>query len=67
MLAQKFIWMTTIFATITPVTFAGTTHIKADAVTSFLGNDDGDPIIGWDSEDSKPPNTNYGDPQVSVS
>ncbi len=67
MRAPKFIWLAPILATITAVPFAGTTHINADAVTSFLGNDEGDVIIGWDSKDPKPPNTNYGDPQISVS
>ncbi len=58
MIAPKFIWLATIFATITAVTFARDTQKIADAVTIFLGKDDGDPITGWDSENPKHPNIN---------
>ncbi len=51
MLYPKFIRMATVLSTLTAVTFAKTPHINADDVTSFLGNDDGDPNVGWDSED----------------
>jgi hypothetical protein len=67
MLFPKFIRIATILAILTAVILTRTPRFNADIATSFLGNDDGDPNVGWDSEDPEPPDRNYGDSKPSVS